>query len=216
MSAADLPIPGTPVEAQSAQDAPKGKQQTTAQDQPPAPEKGKGGEAAAASPNPDAPLEYEWKAPEGRQFHEPTLKGIEAVMRSFKVQPDVAQGLLDKVIPILEGRQAELAKEMRDGWRSELESDKDVGGSKLSQTRELAAKTLDTLGTPELRQLLNDTGIGEHKAVAAFLRRVGEALSEDRFVAGRPAPGGSPQGPRTRSQVAGRWYGAGDAKAKTQ
>lgn len=214
--AAEQPTPGTPAVAQPAQDAPAGKQQTSAADQPPSGNAGKGGEPAQ-SPKPEVPVEYKWKAPEGRQYHPETIKGYEAIVRDLKVAPDVAQSLLDRALPLLEGRQAQQVKDMRDGWRKALEGDPELGGSKLDETKSLAAKTLDSLGTPELRQLLDETGLGEHKAFAALLRRVGEALSEDRFVAGRRAPGDGPQTPRTRPQVASRWYGgAGDAKAKTQ
>lgn len=213
---AEQPTTGKPAaEPAPAQDAPAGNQQTSAADQPPAGKPGKGGEAAP-SPKPDVPVEYKWKAPEGRQFHSETIKGYEAIVRDLKVAPDVAQSLLDRVVPLLEGRQSQQVKELRDGWRKGLESDPEIGGSRLEETRQLAAKTIESLGTPELRELIEQTGIGEHKAFAALLRRVGEALSEDRFVAGRKAAGDGPLQPRTRPQVAQRWYGAGDAKAKTQ
>ena len=49
-------------------------------------------------------------------------------------------------------------------------------------------KALDQFGTPELRALLNDSGMGNNPEVIRAFYRVGKAISEDKFVGGKAAP----------------------------
>jgi hypothetical protein len=76
------------------------------------------------------------------------------------------------------------------GWADEVKTDKDIGGDKLAENLGVAKKALD-LGPPELKALLNESGLGNHPAVVKWAIAVGKALSEDKFV---PATGGAAQG----------------------
>jgi hypothetical protein len=50
------------------------------------------------------------------------------------------------------------------------------------------AQPVTGFGTPELRTLLNESGLGNHPEVIRMMYRAGKAISEDRFVA--PSAGG--------------------------
>jgi len=50
----------------------------------------------------------------------------------------------------------------------------------------VARKALETFGTPELRDVLNMTGMGNHPEVIRAFYKAGKAISEDRFVQGNP------------------------------
>ena len=63
-------------------------------------------------------------------------------------------------------------------------ADKDIGGDKLAENLSVARKALETFGTPELRDVLNATGFGNHPAVIKAFYKIGQAISEDRFVTG--------------------------------
>lgn len=67
-------------------------------------------------------------------------------------------------------------------WRSEAETDKEIGGDKLPETLAAAKRALDTFGTPEFRQLLDQTGLGSHREVLRFASNAGKTISEDTFV----------------------------------
>ena len=52
----------------------------------------------------------------------------------------------------------------------------------------VAKKALETFGTPELRTLLNESGMGNNPEVIRAFYRVGKAISEDKFVSGKATP----------------------------
>jgi hypothetical protein len=59
-------------------------------------------------------------------------------------------------------------------------------GPEYKRELAVAAKAMDRFGTPELRQLLADTGVGNHKEMINLLIKAGKAISEDNFVDGSP------------------------------
>ena len=55
----------------------------------------------------------------------------------------------------------------------------------------MARKAVEQFGTPELRTLLDESGLGSHPEVVRFFYRAGKAIGDDNFVAaGRTAPPG--------------------------
>lgn len=74
-------------------------------------------------------------------------------------------------------------------WAEEAKNDQEIGGAKFDATLASARKVLDRLGTPDLKNLLVTTGLGNHKAVIGFLAKIGNVISEDRL----PGNGGAPQ-----------------------
>jgi hypothetical protein len=58
------------------------------------------------------------------------------------------------------------------------------GGKDYKEVTQIAAKALDRLGTPELRQFLETTGLGNNEALVRFAFRAGMAIKEDDFDRG--------------------------------
>lgn len=54
----------------------------------------------------------------------------------------------------------------------------------------IAKKALDTYGTPEIRQLLETTGLGNNPEMIRFFWRVGKTLTEDGTVTGSTGANG--------------------------
>lgn len=70
-------------------------------------------------------------------------------------------------------------------WLNELPSDKEFGGEKLSENLAVAKKAMEAFGTPELKQLLETSRLGNHPEVIRVFFRAGKAISQDsRFVSG--------------------------------
>lgn len=70
-------------------------------------------------------------------------------------------------------------------WLDELPSDKEFGGDKLKENLAIANKAVEAFGTPELKQLLNESRLGNHPELIRAFYRAGKAISQDtRFVAG--------------------------------
>ena len=61
-----------------------------------------------------------------------------------------------------------------------------------------AARAIDRLGVPGLREALDLTGAGNHPAIVKAFVRLGQMVSEDRFLPPRAAPPAAPLTPAER------------------
>lgn len=167
---------------------------------------GAAGEGAQASTD-GLPEKYELTAPEGFEINEAVLAEATPVFNELGLGNEQAQKLMPLGAKLIESHEQAKADEfaaVRAGWAQETKADREIGGAQLKETQRLAAKALDTFVGPqyllddkgervlgqdgkpipnEFRQLLNESGMGDHPAMARFLRKVGEACSEDGTIA---------------------------------
>lgn len=165
---------------------------TASQEQPP---EGQGSEAAAAEGArtegeaekklEGAPESYAFTAPEGVKFDDAVIGAFSEVAKELNLPQDQAQKVLDKVSPIMQARQLEQLQAAHVAWADATRADKELGGDAIEANIGTAKKALDAFATPELRTLLNESGLGNHPEVIRFFYRTGKAISEDRFVGGQ-------------------------------
>jgi hypothetical protein len=129
-----------------------------------------------------APEKYEFKASEGKAFDAEVLTAFADVAKELNLTQDAAQKVLDRMAPKMEARQAQQIETLRTQWADSSKVDKEFGGEKLSENLSTAKKALDQFGTPELRSLLNESGLGNHPEFIRFMFRAGKSISEDRYV----------------------------------
>ncbi|MFV0602033.1 MAG: protease [Brachymonas sp.] len=139
-----------------------------------------------------APEQYAaFTAPEGQAFDDTVITAFTEVARKLNLPQDKAQLVLDEMAPVLAARQAEQFQGARTEWAEASKTDKEFGGDKLKESLASALKARDTFATPELRTLLEQSGLGNHPEVVRLFYRVGKAISEDRMVTGSANPGKS-------------------------
>lgn len=155
-----------------------------------------GAESAGEAKPQGAPEKYEFKAAEGQQFDSKVIDQFSDVARELNLPQDAAQKVLDKMAPALAARQAEAVEAIRTQWADDAKADKEIGGDKLDENLATAKKAIDQFGTPELRTLLDQSGLGNHPEVIRAFYRAGKAISEDRFVSGQ----GSQTGQQSMAQ----------------
>lgn len=143
-----------------------------------------GEKASEAQKAEGAPESYNFTAPEGKEFDDRVLTEFSAVAKDLNLTQEAAQQMLDRIGPALEARNAARISEAAAEWAENSMADKEFGGAAVEQNLAMAKKALDTFGTPELRDLLNETGLGNHPEIIRVLYRAGKAISEDTFVAG--------------------------------
>lgn len=85
-------------------------------------------------------------------------------------------------------------------WEAETRADKEIGGAALDANLSLAKKALDAFGSPELNQLLADSGIGNHPSIIKAFIKVGKAISEDTLM---PS---SARSPSAQTSIAQKLY----------
>lgn len=127
---------------------------------------------------------YDFKAPDGKEFDTQTLAAFTDIAKELKLPADAAQKILDKMAPAMEAKITRTMEAAKAQWREESSKDQEFGGEKLAENMAVAKKAMDEFGTPELRKLLNDTGLGNHPEIIRAFVRAGKAISEDSFVRG--------------------------------
>lgn len=135
-----------------------------------------------------APEKYEFTAAEGVDLDTEALKDFEPVARELNLTNEQAQKLVDAYPKILAGvqqRQAEAWQAQTEEWAATVKADKEIGGDKLTANLGVAQRALDTFGTPELKEYLNGTGLGNHPELVKAFIKVGKAMSEDGMVTGK-------------------------------
>ncbi|MCU2426564.1 peptidase [Enterobacter hormaechei subsp. hoffmannii] len=145
-----------------------------------------------------APEKYEFTAGEGVELDTEALKDFEPVARDLNLTNEQAQKLVDAYPKILAGvqqRQAEAWQKQTEGWAETVKADKEIGGDKLTANLSAAQRALDQFGTPELKEYLNATGLGNHPDLVKTFVKIGKAMSEDGMV------DGSNQGQRSAAEV---------------
>lgn len=144
--------------------------------------------AATPPATPDAaapavPESYELKMPDGVELDKAAADEFTAIAKELKLDQATAQKFADVGAKMAQ-RQADNHAKLVESWTEQVKTDKDIGGDKLAENLGIARKALDTFGTPELRDVLNATGFGNHPAVIKAFYKIGQAISEDRFVTG--------------------------------
>lgn len=144
--------------------------------------------ADGQEPKADLPESYEFQMPEGVEADPEALSEFEAIAKELKLSQDDAQRVA-QVGAKMVLRQQEAHVKQVESWIDEVHNDKEIGGDKLDENLAVARKAIDTFGSPELKQILNVTGLGNHPAMVKMAVAIGRAISEDGFAAGGRAAG---------------------------
>lgn len=143
-----------------------------------------------AKPESVIPEKYELKLPEGMALDEAALEAFTPIAKELGLDQEKAQKLAD-VYAGIKAKEAAQAQEawVKDvaNWRKEVETDKVLGGQAFEGNKRAALAALKAYAPPELQPLLEQSGLGNHKAIFAFCAAVGKAMSEDKFEKGAPA-----------------------------
>lgn len=152
--------------------------------------------AKAAKEAEGAPEAYEdFSAPEGMELNAETLDAFKVFAKDKNLNQAAAQSLVDMATGLVanaQQAQADAFAETASQWREATLKDPEFGGAKLAENLPLATRARDQFGTPELKQLLNESKLGDHPEVMRFFVKVGKAISEDTFVPGGTKTAGTP------------------------
>lgn len=135
-----------------------------------------------------APEKYEFKPPEGVQLDDKLVAEFSEVAKELDLPQDAAQKVIDKLAPAMAKQQMEALDTLKNEWAESTKADKELGGEKLGENLAVAKKALEAFGSPELRTLLEKTGLGNHPEMIRAFYKAGKQISEDRFVQGGQRP----------------------------
>ncbi len=148
-----------------------------------------------------APETYEtFSLPEGMEMDNAQLEVFLPIAKDLKLTQEQAQKLvsLDAEQKVAAAQaQQQATDDMVDEWRDTTKTDEVLGGANLPQTLAHVNTFLNKFASPALRQLLDDTSVGNHIEVIRLFSAAGKAMGEDGVI-GR---GGSSSTPKTTAQL---------------
>lgn len=148
-----------------------------------------------------APEAYtDFTLPEGMNMDADVLGEFTGLAKELNIPQAAAQKLIDLQAKIAnkqaEGYQSAVTKQ-KDEWAAAVKNDPELGGENYDKSVASAVKVIQAFGDNGLRDLLNNSGLGNHPALFKFCHKVSQAISEDKFV----LPGNQQDAPKEMSII---------------
>ena len=141
------------------------------------------GTANAGEGQTEPPEAYaDFSLPDGVELDSATLESVAPLMKEAGLSQESAQKFVDWYAERVQAdaqRQVDAFNQLTGDWRTQSENDSEFGGEKFEESVATARAAIDKFGTPELKQLLEDHGVGNHPEVVRFMVRVGSLTKED-------------------------------------
>lgn len=138
------------------------------------------------------PEKYKLAPPEGFELEPETTAAFEGVARELNLTNDQANKLVPlgaQLVAKVQAQQAEVHQQQVTKWADEAKADKEYGGEKFDASLAVALKARDRFATPELKTLMDQTGLGNHPEMVRLFHRIGTAIADDSFVQAPAADG---------------------------
>jgi hypothetical protein len=171
-------------------------------------------DASGAPPAaPVVPDAYQFTAPEGTELDAAVVEKASPIFKELGLSQEQAQKLVDFYSAQTSESNKAIAtavENMRADWRSQIMSDKDIGG-KIEQVKVELGRAKDRLPA-EIRtafeEAMNVTGMGDHPAIVKGLYEFAKLVNEGTHVSGgNPSPHGQAKtGNANQPTLAGALY----------
>lgn len=129
--------------------------------------------------------------PEGVELDSELLSEATPLFKEMGLNQEQAQKLIDlqaKSVQASSASQVGAYNQLMSEWQDQARNDKEFGGDKFDENIGVARSALEKFGTPELKQVMEEYGIGNHPEVIRFMVNVGKMTMED-------VPGGTTSAP---------------------
>jgi hypothetical protein len=143
-----------------------------------------------------APEKYEFKFAPDVVVDTAALEAFTPVLKGLNLTQDQAQQLVDIYAAQTQAQSTAFGAKLqdpafaveqaglmlanhRDTWASAIKADKDIGGANFDANVQTAQRALARFGSPELKGLLETTGLGNHPALVRAFVQIGKQIRED-------------------------------------
>ncbi len=124
----------------------------------------------------------DFNLPEGVTMDESMLDEVIPMFKDIGATQEQAQKFIDlqaKQVQAGEQKQVDTFNQLMNDWLDQSKNDGEFGGDKFIENVKIAQSAVTRYGTPELKQLLDDHGVGNHPEMIRFMVRVGHTIKED-------------------------------------
>lgn len=106
---------------------------------------------------------------------------VDQQFRTFAAELDLDQAQVDRLKEmqlLMYERQADAVAAQAQAWGEQLQKDKDIGGTAYKGNVGLAIRALDEFFAPDVKAVLDKTGLGSHPEIVKGFVRLGKAMGE--------------------------------------
>ena len=132
------------------------------------------------------PDKYDLKLPEGSTLDQKAIEAVSAFAKEKGLSQEAAQAVLEREHALIKGHHEAQMQEWeatKKQWLDASMSDKEFGGDRLKESVEIASRAIKRFDpTGKMTEMLETSGLGNHPEVIRFMKRIGEAMAEDRLV----------------------------------
>ena len=147
------------------------------------------GEQQAVEAAAQVPESYEaFTDAQGNPVSNDDFKGFTEAAKSVGLSQENAQKMFTAMYGEADNYVRRRTQEFAAQWAEQSKADPEFGGANFNQNMGQIAAAYRQFATPELKQLLDASGLGNHPEVMRLFYRVGKALSQDTGVRAQGAP----------------------------
>lgn len=141
------------------------------------------------NPDDEVPETYTFKDQNGNEINDTCTEDVQECFKEAKLtkkQADILLNAYRDAVNKIGDFEKEQRTQMTDAWYKQVKNDPELGGNNLNNTKMMIGRVMERFGNQELRDYLNQTGLGYSPAMVRFVTKIGEALGNDAdFVTGR-------------------------------
>lgn len=153
--------------------------------------------------DPVVPEAYDLKMPDGVELDAKLMESVTPLFKELKVTNEAAQKIADVFAAHKQAEAQASIQAFQDtlaDWNKQITSDPEFGGKNYEATKKAAQAVIARYGDEQLRQDLNQYGVGNLPSLIRAFARAGRAMAEDTMKGG-----GTPHEP-TRSEKLAAMY----------
>lgn len=128
------------------------------------------------------PEKYDFKVPEGSLLTQEEIQKAESYAKEKGMSQEEAQSYLqsehDKFQSVFEARKSAFDKQV-ESWKETSMKDPEIGGENFAKNMEYAKRAIEKHGSPEMAELLNQSGLGNHPEFVRFFSKYGKEMADD-------------------------------------
>lgn len=128
--------------------------------------------------------EYEFKAPEGVGLDPSVMKEFGDAAKELNLSQDAAQKIVERVAPAMSKSMTERINALRVQWEEASRNDPEFGGQNFEANLKGINRAYKEFTTPELRSLLQESGLNSHPEMLRHFNRLAKMTGESRFIRG--------------------------------
>lgn len=132
-----------------------------------------------------APEAYEtFRDVNGNEYAPESVQQFADAAKSVGLSQESAQKLFEAMVPTARAHMMNDLRSKAEQWALDCEKDPEIGGANFGANKAVAISGYREFATPELRTILNASGLGNHPEVVRHFFRLGKTLQQDSGVHG--------------------------------